>query len=337
MFADSGGHWHEDDVPTRTLLEAGELYLAGGGSHRLLASGPQRAAPTSPPAAARPVVAFITHQQPGDAFWDVVRRGAQAAADADGLELRYERDDDARREADLVRKAAADRVAGIVVSLPDPPTLAPAVRAAVAAGIPVIAVNTGVDAWQAMGALAYFGQDDAVAGHAVGERLSHERASNTLCVIQMRGHIGLEARCDAAAASFTGRLEKMYVDGTDPHAVQAAIVKKLQQDRSIDRVLTLGAGFALLAQRAAGDANSYARVVTFDTNPAVIEAISRGTIQWAVDQQPYLQGYLAVDSLWLYTTNRNVIGGGRPTLTGPSFIDESNVEDVVGHADAGTR
>lgn len=89
------------------------------------ASGPQRAAPTSPPAAARPVVAFITHQQPGDAFWDVVRRGAQAAADADGLELRYERDDDARREADLVRKAAADRVAGIVVSLPIRPLWRP--------------------------------------------------------------------------------------------------------------------------------------------------------------------------------------------------------------------
>ena len=206
-----------------------------------------------------------------------------------------------------------------------------------AAGIPVVAVNAGVDAWQAMGALAYFGQDDAVAGRAVGERLSHERAANTLCVVQMRGHIGLEARCDAAAASFTGRLQKMYVDGTDPHAVQAAIITKLQQDRGIDRVLTLGAAFALLALRAAGDANSYARVVTFDTNPAVIEAISRGTIQWAVDQQPYLQGYLAVDSLWLHMTSGTVIGGGRPTLTGPSFIDESNVDDIVDHAEAGTR
>ena len=226
---------------------------------------------------------------------------------------------------------------GIAVSLPDPPTLAPAVKAAVAAGVPVVAVNIRVDAWQAMGALAYFGQDDAVAGHAVGERLSHERAVNTLCVIQQRNHIGLEARCDAATASFTGHLQKIYVDGVDPHAAQAAIVTKLQQDRGIDRVLTLGAQYALLALRAVGDANSYARVVTFDANPAVIEAISRGTIQWAVDQQPYLQGYLAVDSLWLHMTNATVIGGGRPTLTGPSFIDESNVDGIVEHAEAGTR
>jgi simple sugar transport system substrate-binding protein len=300
-------------------------------------SAPQRAASTSATPTPRPVVAFITHQPPGDTFWDVVRRGAQAAADTDGFELRYEHDDDARRQAGLVTAATGSRVAGIAVSLPDPPTLAPAVRAAVAAGVPVVAVNTGVDAWQAMGALAYFGQDDAVAGRAVGERLSHERAVNTLCVIQQRNHIGLEARCDAAAVTFTGHLQKLYVDGVDPHAAQGAIVTKLLQDRSIDRVLTLGAQYALLALRATGDANSYARVVTFDTSPPVLEAISRGTIQWAIDQQPYLQGYLAVDSLWLYMTNRNVIGAGRPTLTGPSFIDESNVEDVVGHAEAGTR
>ena len=35
-------------------------------------------------------------------------------------------------------------------------------------------------------------------------------------------------------------------------------------------------------------------------------------MQWAVDQQPFLQGYLAVDSLWLYLNNRNTIGGGQP-------------------------
>ena len=44
-----------------------------------------------------------------------------------------------------------------------------------------------------------------------------------------------------------------------------------------------------------------------------------------------------MDSLWLHMTNATVIGGGRPTLTGPSFIDESNVDGIVEHAEAGTR
>ncbi len=292
---------------------------------------------TVAPAQKRPVIAFITHQRPGDAFWDVVRRGAQDAAERDGIELRYEHDEEARRQAGLIGAASDDGVAGIAVSLADPPALEQAVQAAVHAGIPVVAINTGVDAWRAMGVLAYFGQDDAVAGRAVGERLSLERAANALCVIHQRNHIGLQARCAAAAAGFTGRMTELQVDGADPSAVQASIVAMLQQDRSIDRVVTLGAAYALLASRAVGTANSYARVATFDTNPAVLEAIARGTVEWAVDQQPYLQGYLAVDSLWLRLSNGNVIGGGRPTLTGPSFIDDSNVDVVIDHARAGTR
>ena len=60
-------------------------------------------------------------------------------------------------------------------------------------------------------------------------------------------------------------------------------------------------------------------------------------MQWAVDQQPYLQGYEAVDSLWLYLTNANVLGGGQTVLTGPSFIDSSNVAQVAQYAERGTR
>jgi simple sugar transport system substrate-binding protein len=58
---------------------------------------------------------------------------------------------------------------------------------------------------------------------------------------------------------------------------------------------------------------------------------------WAIDQQPYLQGYLAVDTLWLYKNNGNVPGGGQPTLTGPYLVDKSNIELVGKFAEAGTR
>jgi simple sugar transport system substrate-binding protein len=82
---------------------------------------------------------------------------------------------------------------------------------------------------------------------------------------------------------------------------------------------------------------SSAKVATFDTNAALVDAIQSGDVQWAVDQQPFLQGYLAIDSLWLYLNNGNVIGGGQPTLTGPSFIDKSNIDAVAEYAKAGTR
>jgi simple sugar transport system substrate-binding protein len=292
---------------------------------------------TVAPAAPTFTVALITHQAPGDTFWDLVRHGAEAAAAKDHIDLQYFHDPDAVRQAALVTEAAGRKVAGIAVTLPNPPAISGAVQAATGAGIPVVALNTGIDQWREMGALEYFGQDDAVAGRAVGERLTREGAKNVLCVIQEPGHIGLEARCAGAAATFAGTLQKLDVDGTQMPEVRKAIITKLQQDRGIDRVLTLGAPVALATLQAAGEANSYAKVVTFDTNAAVIEAIRGGTIAWAVDQQPFLQGYLAVDSLWLYLTNKNVIGGGEPTLTGPTFVDGSNVDEVAERAKEGTR
>jgi simple sugar transport system substrate-binding protein len=285
----------------------------------------------------RTTVALITHQAPGDTFWDLVRRGAEAAAANHDIDLQYSHDPDAAAQANLVRSAVSGHVAGIAVTLANPTVLAPAVQSAVAAGIPVVAVNSGIAAWKAMGVMEYFGQDEAIAGQAAGERFTHEGARNVLCVIHEPGHVGLEARCDGLARGFTGKTQKLYVNAVDTATIKRAVAARLQQDFSIDHILTLGAQMALAAREAVAEANSYARVATFDTNAGVVDAINKGMIEWAIDQQPFLQGYLAVDSLWLYFTNKNVIGGGQPTLTGPSFVDDTNIKSVAHLAEAGTR
>ncbi|MDT5172759.1 MAG: simple sugar transport system substrate-binding protein [Mycobacterium sp.] len=285
----------------------------------------------------RATIALITHQAPGDTFWDLVRRGAEAAAAKDDLDLQYSHDPDAAAQANLVRSAVNAKVAGIAVTLADPAVMAPAVQSAVAAGIPLVAVNSGIADWKALGIMEYFGQDETIAGEAAGERFTHEGARNALCVIHEPGHVGLEARCDGLTRAFKGQTQKLYVDSVDRETVKRAVIAKLQQDFGIDRILTLGAPMALAALEAVAESNSYAKVATFDTNKGVVDAIKNGLIEWAIDQQPFLQGYLAVDSLWLYSTNKNVIGGGQPTLTGPSFVDQTNINSVADLAEAGTR
>jgi simple sugar transport system substrate-binding protein len=287
--------------------------------------------------ASRAKVALITHQAPGDTFWDLVRRGAEAAAAKDGIELQYSHDPDATAQANLVRSAVSGKVAGIAVTLADPAVMAPAVQAAIGAGVPVVAVNSGIADWKALGVMEYFGQDETIAGQAAGERFTRVGAQNALCVIHEPGNVALEARCDGLARGFSGKTQRIYVDGVEKALVKSAVMAKLQQDFSIDRILTLGAPVALAAREAVAEANSYARVATFDTNAGVVDAIKNGMIEWAIDQQPFLQGYLAVDSLWLYFTNKNVIGGGQSTLTGPSFVDETNINSVADLAEAGTR
>jgi simple sugar transport system substrate-binding protein len=287
--------------------------------------------------ASRAKVALITHQAPGDTFWDLVRRGAEAAAAKDGIELQYSHDPDATVQANLVRSAVSGKVAGIAVTLADPAVMAPAVQAAIGAGVPVVAVNSGIADWKALGVMEYFGQDETIAGQSAGERFARVGAQNALCVIHEPGNVALEARCDGLARGFSGKTQRIYVDGVEKALVKSAVMAKLQQDFSIDRILTLGAPVALAAREAVAEANSYARVATFDTNAGVVDAIKNGMIEWAIDQQPFLQGYLAVDSLWLYFTNKNVIGGGQSTLTGPSFVDETNINSVADLAEAGTR
>ena len=100
-------------------------------------------------------------------------------------------------------------------------------------------------------------------------------------------------------------------------SVESTITAKLQQDPTVDHVVALGAPIALTAVQSVSNAGSKAKIVTFDTNAALVDAIKNGQVQWAVDQQPFLQGYLAIDSLWLFINNKNLIGGGAPTLTGP--------------------
>ncbi|WP_433166679.1 sugar ABC transporter substrate-binding protein [Kribbella sp. CA-247076] len=281
-------------------------------------------------------IAFITHAKQGDTFWDLVRKGAEAAAAKDNVELQYSGAPEGPDQANLVQTAIDQKVDGIAVTLAKPDAMQANVKKAADSGIPVVALNGGIESWKQAGALGYFGQDERIAGQAAGDRLTQLGAKKALCVIQEQGHVGLEARCQGVKDKFPST-EKIYITGTDIPGSQTTMTSKLQQDKAIDYVVTLGAPFALAAVQSVKDSGSAAKVGTFDTNADLVKAIKDGTVQWAVDQQPYLQGYLAVDSLWLYKTNGNTIGGGQATLTGPAFIDKDNVAAVEKFAASGTR
>lgn len=283
-------------------------------------------------------IAMVHHAPPGDTFWDIIRKGAEAAAAKDNVELIYAGNVQAPGQADLVQNAIDQKVDGIALTLPSPDALAPVVAKAKAAGIPLVGFNAGVDNWKQLGLMSFFGQDEKVAGRAFGERLGQAGAKNALCVIQEQGQVQLEARCAGVKETFTGRSEVLYVNGQDMPSTQSTIQAKLRQDTGIDYVVTLGAQFARTAVQSVKDAGSAAKVATFDTNKELVQAIKDGTIQFAVDQQPFLQGYLAIDTLWLFKTNGNFPGGSeQPVLTGPAFITKDNVGSVAEYASRGTR
>ncbi|MER7203165.1 sugar ABC transporter substrate-binding protein [Streptomyces sp. CB01635] len=323
------------------LAGAVGLTLAGcsstGGKRaedaRKAASAQGKAAVNTP----RWTVAMVTHSGDGDTFWDIVQSGAKQAAIKDNINFLYSHSDEAQQQAQLVDAAVDKKVDGLIVTLAKPDAMKAAVARAEKAGIPVITVNSGSEESKKFGALTHIGQDETIAGRAVGEELNKRGRKKALCILHEQGNVGHEQRCAGAKETFKGQMQNLYVEGTNMPDVQSSIGAKLQADKSIDSVVTLGAPFAATAVKAKQDAGSKAEIDTFDLNEKVAGGLKDGTLGFAVDQQPYLQGYEAVDLLWLYRYNADVLGGGKPVLTGPQIITKDQAAKLEEYTNRGTR
>lgn len=282
-------------------------------------------------------IAVVTHATAGDAFWSIVKAGAEKGGKDMGDTVTYESDGDPQKQAQLIDAAVNQKVDGLVVSMANPGALKSSIQSAVAAGIPVITINSGGASSKEFGALTHIGSDETVAGTAVGTQLKAAGVKNVLCVIQEAGNVALEQRCAAVKAALGGTTTNIQVDNNNLPAAQATIKAKLQTDKSIDGVVTLGGQVALVAKNAIAEASSSAKLATFDLNADVAKAVEAGTILFAVDQQPYLQGYLPVIMLTQYKANLNVLGGGQPVLTGPTLVTKDNAAQIEKLAAAGTR
>ena len=286
----------------------------------------------------RYTVAMVSHGAPGDTFWDLVRAGAEDAAKKNNIELRYSSSPQAPEQANLVQNAIDSNVDGIALTMPTAEAIGPVATRASDAGIPVVGLNAGMSDYQKYGLSAFFGQDESIAGERAGERLGKDGAKHVLCVIHEQGNTSQESRCSGIKkGAGSAKVETIYVNGMDLTSVQSTIQAKLAQDKSIDSVMGLVAPVALVAAKAKDAAGSDAKIATFDTNAELVTAIREGDVEFAVDQQPYLQGYMAVDALWLAKRNGSTVGGGQAVLTAPSFVDSSNVDTIAEAAQKGLR
>jgi simple sugar transport system substrate-binding protein len=279
----------------------------------------------------------ITHANEGDSFWDVVKAGAEQAAEDTGVDMHYSNNGDPGEQSTLIDNAVAANTDGLVISMADPPALEDSIKAAVAAGIPVITINSGIDSWQDFGAITHVGQSETLAGKAAGEQLTAAGLTNVICVIQEAGNVGLEQRCAGAKSTFSGNMQNLQADTADLQGSQSTIEAKLQQDDSIDGILTLGGDMAGAAVAAVDTVGRDVTIGTFDLNATVAQDVLDGNVLFAVDQQPYVQGYLGVIGIYLKLLNGNDIGGGQPVYSGPAIITKDNAEAVLKYAKNGTR
>jgi simple sugar transport system substrate-binding protein len=289
-------------------------------------------------------IVMITHGQASDPFWAVVQNGAQAAARQLGVSVSYEAPDihDIARMSQLIEAAIATRPAGLVVSLPNPAALAPAIRAAERAGIPVISINSGSRAFAKLGTLLHVGEDEYQAGYEAGQRMRAYHVHRTLCVIPEAGNPDLQQRCRgfaAALAAAGAHTSVLNVNLQNTSAAEQLIASALRKG-SFDGLLTLsGAVIAPLALKALQADHLLGRLTyaTFGIGAQDLTAIENGEITFAADQQPFLQGYLPIVLLTEYRLYGILPDRGKLISTGPVFITKQNAAHVIALVNEGVR
>ena len=285
----------------------------------------------------------VSHGQASDPFWSVVQNGVNQAAEDLGVTVEYQAPGtfDMVAMAQLIDAAVASEPDGLVVSIPDADALGPSIEAAVAAGIPVISMNSGSDVAAELGLLTHVGQTEYEAGFGGGQRMAEAGVTNALCINQEVGNAALDLRCQGFTDAMTeagGTVEVLAVDLADPTGSQQRVEAALSANTEINGILTLGPTGALPTLEAlrAADRLGDVQLATFDLAPEVLTAIADGEMLFAIDQQQYIQGYLPIVLLYLNSTNLNTIAN-EVLMTGPGFVTQENAEQVIELSEAGTR
>ena len=288
----------------------------------------------------------ITHGQATDPFWSVVKKGVDQAAHDMGVQAIYEGPAsgtfDVVAMSHLIDTAVAAHPDGIVVSIPDAKALGPSIKAAVAAGIPVISINSGSDVAKSLGVLVHIGQTEEQAGIGGGLRMGAAGVKHALCINQEVGNAALTLRCkgfeEGLSQADGGTVKVIGVNLANPTQSQQTVEAAIQHDPSVDGILTLGPTGATPAIAALKDLNKLGQIklATFDLSSDVLNAIKAGQMLFAIDQQQYLQGYLPIVLLTLYKTNLNTIANDI-LQTGPGFVTSDNVSQVIQLTAQGTR
>src|SRR5437588_5963127 len=247
--------------------------------------GPSNTTQTTSSNSARSNLKFyvITHGQASDPFWSVVKKGVDQAAKDMGVTAIYESPAsttfDVVAMSHLIDTAVAAHPAGLVVSIPDPTGLGSSIKAAVAAGIPVISINSGSDVAKSLGVLVHIGQTEEQAGIGGGLKMGTAGVKHALCINQEVGNAALTLRCkgfkEGLAQADGGTVKVIGVNLANPTQTQQTVEAALQHDSTIDGILTLGPTGATPTIKALQDLNKLGQIklATFDLSSDVMNAI----------------------------------------------------------------
>jgi simple sugar transport system substrate-binding protein len=309
-------------------------------------------------------VVLISHAADSDVWWNTVKNAIRQAGDDYGVEVDYRNppDGDLAGMARLLELAAARNYDGVAFDIADYDVLSRPAARITAKGIPIITINSGTPQESAkLRAIMHIGQPEYAAGKAAGERAKAAGITSFVCINHYATNAASFQRCKGFADALGVDVRQSMIDsGVDPIVVQSKTSAYLRNHPGTQAVLALGpssAEPALQALRRMGLAGKI-YFCTFDLSPVIIAGIKSGDIAFAIDQQPYLQGYMAIAALAiahqahtrdpaaivarlqasskfqerLKTYGLKPVYGANGVSTGPSYVTRDNVDLVAKYA-----
>jgi simple sugar transport system substrate-binding protein len=276
---------------------------------------------------------FIYHSPDSDSWWNVIKNAIKNAEKDLGVtvDVRNPPTGDLADMARIIEQTVASKPDGMIVTIADFDVLSKPIRSAVGTGIPVITVNSGTHEQSAkLGAMLHIGQPEYDAGLAGGRRAKADGITNFVCVNHQIQNAPLTERCRGFADGLGVDLGKSMIDvGGDPAEVKNRVKAYLRANQNVQAILCLGPNSADPTIAALDEMGLAGEVYvgTFDMSGAIADGIKSGAVKWAIDQQPYLQGYLPVVLLSAYT--RYGVQVPHNVNSGPGFITKDNIEKVA--------
>ncbi|NKJ47324.1 sugar ABC transporter substrate-binding protein [Burkholderia sp. SG-MS1] len=307
---------------------------------------------------------LISHAPDSDSWWNTIKNAIKQADEDFNVETDYRNppNGDIADMARLVEQAAARNYDGVIVTIADFDVLKSSIGKVTAKKIPLVTINSGTEEQSAqLGAIMHVGQPEYVAGKAAGEKAKAAGVKSFLCVNHIATNTVSFDRCRGFAEALGVDYKTSTIDsGQDPTEIQSKVSAFLRNHPNTGAILTLGPTPASATLKAVQQMGLAGKIyfATFDFSDDIAKAIQNGTIQFAIDQQPYLQGYIPVAVLAIvkkeHTTDpvkiRQILEanpkfkarlatyglapsyGTKNIRSGPGFITKENLDKVIKYA-----
>ncbi|MFC5474796.1 sugar ABC transporter substrate-binding protein [Paraherbaspirillum soli] len=314
--------------------------------------------------AATEKLVLISHAPDSDSWWNTIKNAIKQAGEDFNVSVDYRNppNGDLADMARLIEQAAARHYDGVIASIADFSVLKKSMENVTAKKIALVTINSGSQQQsEELGALMHVGQPEYDAGKGAGEKAKAAGIKSFLCVNHYATNPSSFERCRGFADALGVDYKKATLDaGQDPTAIESKVSAYLRNNPGTQAVLALGPDSAAPSLRALQKMGLKGKTwfATFDLSEEVAKGIKDGSVQFAIDQQPYLQGYIPVAVLAIMKEYKTAdvttiqsrlkanpkfqarlaeygltpIYGPRHISSGPGYVTKDNLDKVLQYA-----